>query len=192
VASCAQLATVPGLGRGGAGFHRDPGRLPVPSALPTAGRARLRRRAGHRVPGGRPAGAAGNRREPGGMSSNGPGSATMISSLARPRALSFPGKLPCCGRPCCSHRYEVWSRSSGRPRPSVPKSSGDCNDEGHCRHAAAGMPLAALEATPVLIALSLLGHVRCIADVAAGWRMSLRRLLLRLPGHCPFSGPGGD
>jgi hypothetical protein len=72
-------------------------------------------------------------------------------------SLSFPGKLPCCGRPCCSHRYEVWPRSSGRPRSSVPKSSGDCNDEGHCRHAAAGMPLAALEATPVLIALGLLG-----------------------------------
>jgi hypothetical protein len=45
--------------------------------------------------------------------------------LERLRALSFPGKLPCCGRPCCPHRYEVWPRSSGRPRASVPKSSGE-------------------------------------------------------------------
>ena len=35
----------------------------------------------------------------------------------RLRSLSFPGKSPCCGRPCCSHRYEVWPRSSERQRP---------------------------------------------------------------------------
>jgi hypothetical protein len=31
------------------------------------------------------------------------------------RSLSFPGNLPCCGRPCCVGRCAVWPKSSLRP-----------------------------------------------------------------------------